>query len=181
MDLEKQMMAVKEKADLFVIDHLHFFDFEDEKQTENAGFKKIMKRISDFSQKFSKPVVLIAHLRKSDRGNRTLIPSEEDFHGTSDIVKMPTKIITMASATDEERTPEMINKNQWPTYVRVAKCRGDMSRTKYPAMMLFSQTKSGYEKEYKLGQLNFDETDWTKTETTKYPKWAKQGDKYGIW
>ena len=178
-DFERQLFAYKDRADLFVLDHLHFFDFDE--KNENLAYKKIVKKISDVSQILNKPVVMVVHLRKSDRGSRTLIPSEEDVHGSSDIVKIPTKIITVAKATNIERSQEMIQSKQWPTYMRIAKNRSDMARTFYPAVVLFSQKKSRYESKYKIGQLNYDETEWKETHFKDWPEWAKKNGNTGIW
>lgn len=175
-DLSIDMHAFKDKVDLFIIDHLHYFDFEGE--NENREYKKIIKQISDLAQKANKPIVIAAHLRKADRSANYIAPNEDDFHGTSDIVKIPTKIITIASAKDIERTPKNILDCEWPTYVRVAKCRTDKSRCMYPALVLFSSKKNSYEENYKLGKLNFNETQWQPLEKQEIPKWAQKEEKW---
>lgn len=171
-DLIMKMMLLQDQADLFVIDHLHYFDFDD--QNENRAYKMIMKRISDIAQNINIPVVMVAHLKKSDRSSKVLIPSEEDFHGSSDIVKIPTKIITIAGAKNIERSQKMIDENIWPTYVRIAKCRTESARCNYPGLLYFSAFKNTYEKKYILGTLDFSETEWSELDRLKYPKWAKR-------
>jgi replicative DNA helicase len=171
-NLTAQMSTYQDQADLFVIDHLHYFDFDD--QNENRAYKTIMKKISDMAQILKIPVVMVAHLRKSDKSAKSLIPSEDDFHGTSDIVKIPTKIITIAAARSIERTPQMIADYSWPTFFRIAKCRTESARCNFPGVVLFSAFKNCYEQRYKIGSLSYDESEWKQIEVGAYPKWAKK-------
>lgn len=64
-DFERKFLAIQDQTDLVIIDHLHYFDFDDD--NENRAIKAIVKKIRDLALLTGKPVILIAHLRKSDR------------------------------------------------------------------------------------------------------------------
>lgn len=168
---EKQMTEAQDLADLFIVDHLHFFDFDE--QNENRAYKRIMKSIYSRAQKLNIPVVMIAHLRKQDKASGLIVPDVEDFHGTSDIVKIPTKIITMSRAKDAGST----DRNVYPTYMRIAKCRGDGSRTLDVATVGYSGIKNCFETRYQLGRLNYEESQWTEHDPQDLPYWAKSAKK----
>jgi RecA-family ATPase len=87
-DLEKSFLAIQEQTDLIILDHLHMVDYDD--PSENRGVKTIVKRLRDVALEVGKPTVTVAHLRKSDNRSRKILPSLDDFHGTSDITKICT-------------------------------------------------------------------------------------------
>ena len=41
----------------------------------------------------------------------------------------------------------------WPTYVMAAKCRTDMSLTRYTSLMTYNTRKNDYDPDYLLGRL----------------------------
>lgn len=168
-DFEKQVLALQDQSDLFICDHLQFFDFDDE--NENRAMKAAVKKIRDLALLTGKPVILIAHLRKSDRRQKQIVPGVDEFHGSSDIVKIATKCITLAPCLDSQAAS-----NQWPTYMRIAKCRVDGSRTRYVGMVGFNANSMTYERPYYLGRLSPGEDEFTPiTKFTDLPYWAKTG------
>lgn len=94
--IRRLFLAIKDQADLIVLDHLHYVDIEDD--NENRGFKMTVKMIRDVSLGIGKPVLLIAHLRKRDMSRKSLVPTVEDFHGSSDITKICTRAVLLAPA-----------------------------------------------------------------------------------
>lgn len=166
-DLEKKCLAIQDLTDLIVIDHLHFVDSDD--PNENRGFKAIVKRIRDIALSIGRPVLLIAHVRKGDRRFKQIIPATEDFHGTSDIIKIATKAVLMAPALDR-RGP---NHTLWPTYMHAAKCRPDGTRTRYVGLLHYDICATAYDDYFDLGVLVNDGSEWERLSEEKKPHWAK--------
>lgn len=168
-DFEKQVLAIQEQTDLIILDHLHYFDFDDD--NENRAMKAAVKKIRDLALLTGKPVILIAHLRKSDRRQKQLVPGVDEFHGSSDITKIATKVITLAPCLDSQSQA-----NCWPTYMRVAKCRVDGSRTRYTGLVGFNTDTMSYERPYFLGRLSAAEDEFTPISSfSDMPLWAKTG------
>jgi hypothetical protein len=164
-DLVRMMLAVQDQTDLIVVDHLHYVDVDDD--NENRGVKAIVKQVRDSALDIGKPVILVAHIRKGDRRLPQLVPTLEDFHGTSDIPKIATKAIMIAPADDIDSGASHL----WPTYFKVQKCRPDGQRSKYLASMTFNARKGKYEPEYMLGKAVGGK--FEAVPANKLPAWAK--------
>jgi len=161
---EREMASIKD-ASLVIVDHFHFFDSEP--GNENEIHKRLIRQIRDLVGKYRIPIVLIAHLRKSDKRFSQPLPEMEDFMGSSDLYKNPTKIILAAPGP---RYLEGSN-NQWVTYINIAKARKDGSRTKYAIKTVFDLSTTSYLPSFKLGR--FDENVWVDLEPAYTPSWAK--------
>jgi hypothetical protein len=111
---------------------------------------------------------MVAHLRKGDRRNDGLIPTAEDFHGSSDVPKIATKAVMLAPAFDVPNP----NTFQWNTYMQVAKCRTDNSVTRYAALMLFNSRTNSYEPGYTLGRLTEGGSVFSALPLDDMPPWA---------
>lgn len=166
----KQVEAIKDKTDLIIVDHLHYFDL-DPHAPEHAAMKDCVKAIRDCSLITGKPVILVAHLRKKDRGSSAALPELDDFHGTSDISKIATHAVVMAPGKVEEADQKA---GLWPTYMRVAKLRLDSARTRYLGIMRFNSATQHYEDGYSLARW------WERIETPEplefrddLPGWAR--------
>jgi hypothetical protein len=169
-DFERKFMAIQDQTDLVIVDHLHYFDHEDE--NENRAMKTIVKRIRDLAILSGKPVVLVAHMRKSDRKNKQIVPGCDEVHGSSDITKIATKVVTIAPADEKQA-----HGNRWPTYIRVAKCRVDGSRTKFTGLVGFNADTNGYQSSYYLGRLSPSEDEFLPIyKFNELPYWAKSAE-----
>lgn len=151
--------SVCDQTDLIIIDHVHYFDWDDD--NDNRAIKNIAKKVREVALEIGKPVILIAHLRKKDRGSKELCASADEFHGSSDLTKIATKIITIASAG-------LIDGDKYGTYFRIAKNRIDGSVTRFLARINFDYKRRKYEDEYKLGFSNSTKFE----EVGDYPYWA---------
>lgn len=170
-DFEKQILAIQDNVDLIVVDHAHYFDSENE--NENQALKEVIKKIRDLSLLVGKPIILVAHLRKSDRKYSTPIPDVEDFHGSSDLVKICTKAILIAPG---EFDPS--NKVIFPTYFKIAKNRVAGNRTRYLASLSFDVRTNQYSKAYLLG--NWKGGQFEQITAAETPYWAKQSKNISI-
>ena len=162
-DLEQVFREIYKQTDLVILDHLQYVDPTDG-ANENQAYKQIVKRIRDISLIIGKPVLLIAHLRKRDRGQQTLIPDLDDFHGTSDITKMATKCILLSSGKPED------GRYMWPTFMNIPKDRMDGSSRNYIASMSFDLRRAGYEDRYALGREEGGK--FAPLPVDKLPRWA---------
>lgn len=172
--IERVMTSMSDHTDLFVVDHLHFIDLED-KLSENAATKKVMKRLRDTSLRLGKPVLLLAQMRKADRFRATLLPSMDDIHGSSDIVKICTRVIALGQARRED-VPMAPDAGLWvaPTYIQVLKDRLD-GAPPHVGLMYFDKRTGSYGKHYIAGLVTTESgvEKWAEVPSSELPHWAK--------
>lgn len=162
-DIQRLFLAINTQADLIILDHLHYIDVEDE--NENRGFKTLIKMIRDTALGIGKPVILIAHLRKRDGRIKRIVPHIEDFHGSSDIIKIVTHSVLLAPARDiESPAPHIAN-----TFMYVPKDRHG-GATGLVALCKFDRRRKTYEDSYTLGRPDGDE--FVPLDADKVPRWA---------
>ena len=166
-DLEEQIGEIWEETDLIILDHLHYFDFDSE--NENAAMKSTLKKIRDLSLSIRKPIVLVAHVRKKDRGSKSLVAGTEEIHGSSDVGKIATIAISAAPALDQSQNNNFI----YPTYLRLCKMRDDSSRTRFVGLCGFNIKGNCYEENFRLGKLSADESEFEEV-TGEWPQWARR-------
>jgi replicative DNA helicase len=164
-DIEKDIQSRYLSTDLFILDHLHYVDTDDDK--ENRAMKKLMKTLRNCTLIYKKPIIAIAHLRKKDRGNKDLIPDMDEFHGSSDISKIATKVITLSPYYDDEITESHRN----ATLMRICKNRIEGSVCKYVAKLIFNAKNNTYEEGYKLGFLSKCTAEFIPLDYQDYPIW----------
>jgi DnaB-like helicase C terminal domain len=174
--IERLFLAIQDQTDLIILDHLHYVDSDD--PNENRGYKIIVKKIRDAALSIGKPVIVVAHVRKGDRRVAQLLPSVEDFHGTSDVPKIATKAVMIARADADEQpeaTPHLIN-----TYMAAVKCRAEGSRTRHIGMVAFNAKKNGYEPEFMLGRAKTEKgaERFDAIAIAKWPHWATRLSDY---
>ena len=166
--LDRLFRAIQDETDLIILDHLHYVDSDE--PNENRAYKQIVKRIRDISLTVGVPVLLIAHLRKKDRGVRTLVPDIDDFHGSSDITKIATKVILLAPATDQ---PAESPSHLWATYVHCPKDRMDGSTKNYVARVPFDVRLGTYLDAYELGRQSPGGDEFVTLHRGELPHWAR--------
>lgn len=165
-NIEKLLTTWQTQADLFVIDHLHYVDIDDDKN-ENAAYKKLIKLIRNVALACGKPVILVVHLKKGEGGRREpLVPSIDRVHGSSDISKIATSAIMISRAPF---TPACWWKA--PTFFSIPKWRtGGASRL--VALCNYDVRTRTYAEEYTLGRLEDLGSTWTEIEPQHRPPWA---------
>jgi hypothetical protein len=164
-DFCDKLESIKASADLIILDHLHYVEIED--QNENRGYKRAVKQIRNSALLAERPVVVVAHVRKGDRRFEALLPSIEDFHGSSDVPKIATKAIMLAPADVPQRLSYL-----WSTYMQISKCRADSSLTRYVALTTFNARQNRYENDYILGKLAEGGKSFAVLPYNDMPKWA---------
>lgn len=172
-DMRRQILAIQAESDLIILDHLHYVDAKED-ENENRNFKRNMQILRNLTILLKKPIFAVAHLRKSDRLTKRLVPELEDFHGSGDIGKIATRAILMAPARDQGL---VVQWHSSPTYVTVEKDRVG-GKTGHVAVMQFDRRTRSYWGSYTLGRLSPDGKKWTQLDTgpggkESAPRWAK--------
>ena len=149
-------------TDLIIIDHVHYFDWDD-RTNDNSALKHIAKTARRLVQYHEKPIVLVSHLRKKDKAQADLAASLDEYMGSSDLTKIATKVLSIGSGGP---APE----GGFFTFFRTPKNRHNGSSTRYLAQVVFDDRKGGYAKEYKLGWANAGK--FGEIAQHEYPKWV---------
>jgi hypothetical protein len=167
-ELKRTFRAAAKDADLLILDHIHYVDVEG--RNENAEYKLVIKALKDLSSSCKIPIVVVAHLRKKERGRKApVISSLDDFHGTSDLVKIATHVVTLGRTKVEREDWGGPKPLGYPTYMRVLKHRtGDGVRVWNTAVTFFHNGK--YEEQYAIGEMKEFDTQW---EGCSPPAWTK--------
>jgi replicative DNA helicase len=167
-DLKKIFIQASkhDRVNLIILDHLHFMEIDDD--NENRGWKNILKEMNLLIKKYKIPVLCVAHIRKRDRKQKVVAPGMDDVHGSSDIFKQVTKMISIAKAPNDGAS-----KTLWPTYVRTAKVRHGGARDQFIGLINFDISKNEYSEVYAVGKLSYDETQVELLEQKDLPFWAK--------
>jgi len=164
-DVHRLFLAHQDEADLFILDHVHYIDHDD--SNENRALKDITKAIRDTALLMGKPVICVAHLRKKQAGDKKLLPDVDDFHGSSDLVKIATKVLVVGRAWEQK--PE---KNYYsPTYMHIAKDRS-AGKCRQIALFNFDMRRWRYSKKYSLG-IAKGGTKFAPINITDRPAWAE--------
>lgn len=144
-------------TDLIILDHVDYLD-------KNCGendidhITKLMSTIRSLQLVYKIPMVCISHLRKngaSNPKNPVLIPSLDDFIGSSNKTKIATVVIILAPDDAEDARNENLKKYEKPTFCCVRKHR-KLGRkvVGYTYRMIFNLKTGEYEQdniqEYKV-------------------------------
>lgn len=157
------MMGIGSDTDLVIVDHAHFFDY-DESQ-ERQALKEIAMAARQLSQVLMKPIVLVAHLRKGNKYNPEICPGMDEFHGSSDLTKIATKVITIA------RGPQ-VDALTSGTYFRTPKNRFDGSVHNFLGCVEFDMRTQTYKSKFNLYKVSKDGQDAEALSDKEWPQWA---------
>lgn len=161
-DLEDAVLAIYEHIDLIVIDHLHYIDLTG----DGDELGDTVKTIRDVALLIGRPVILIAHLRKRDTRGKQIVAGQDDFHGSSNIVKICTQAITIERATSIEPSKWYLS----PTFVNIPKDRRS-GACPLVAVMQFDKRTGSYIPQYTLGRVIKGGSEWEQIDDK--PRWAK--------
>jgi archaellum biogenesis ATPase FlaH len=188
-DLERDITRLAPTTDLIIVDHLHYIDSSEGSRDEFEEQKRVLKVLRDLALSLSKPIVLVAHLRKTMGGRKSapLVPDLEDFHGSSDIIKIATTAILLAPCyenmalftagvpdrfIDHTLNPPRVAR-LWATYMRVGKFRIEGAITRYTGIAFFDDATGNYRDQYGVGRLVSGDCSWVPEEHP--PFWATHG------
>lgn len=170
--LIESVLSCSSETDLILIDHVHYFDFDDD--NENRAIKEIAKTVRTLALEEQKPIILVAHLRKRDRQNEELVPGLDEFHGSSDLYKIATKVITFSPG-------RLTTGGTYETFFRTPKNRLDGGVTRFIGREFFSPKRGGYEPgKYEVGLAGQSRKDgFASVDESLLPSWARGGAKGG--
>lgn len=165
-ELTEAVLSCSDEADLIIVDHVHYFDLDDD--NENRAMREIAKTVRTLALEEQRPIILVAHLRKRDRANEELCAGLDEFHGSSDLYKIATRVITIAPGRP---TPDGL----YETFFRIPKNRIDGGVTRYLAREFFNPKKGGYETgRYQIGWAEQKRsTGFGEIDRAQYPEWAR--------
>ena len=165
---------IKYNLDLLIIDHLHYFDFEDgTRGSDSEKITKAMRVCKEVSDIYKVPIILVSHLRKKekDRG----LPDQEHFHGSSNIPKISTDTIVISPAYGLQNNADLV----YPTFFRFIKSRRGL-KSNYAALVNYYLEENSYGKHYKIHAVNeHGKPEAEPLAVNKLPKWykhRKEGD-----
>lgn len=165
-DFVRAFEGVKDDADLIIVDHLHYFDLEDE--NEQAGLKSVIRKIRSAALDFKKPILLLAHLRKTNPSAKNELPDIDEFYGHSDLVKIATNVILTARA---ENTDAGLDGRG--TYIYIPKSRFCPEAYGYAGILNFNLRTGAYDEHYHLAKVRrFSEPELIGSRY-EFPRWAK--------
>lgn len=144
-DMLFHITSISEETDLIIIDHIHYFDYDDDK--ENSSIKAIAKTARALTLEQGKPIILISHLRKKDKFADDICPGLEEFHGSSDLYKIATKALTLAPGGANEF-------GGFNTYFRIVKNRFEGGVTRYLAKVIYKSKEGKYAPGYEIGNAD---------------------------
>jgi len=162
--LARMVIEHADETDLFVLDHLHYVD-DDGAEDENRSVTDLIKTVRDLGLVVGKPFVLVAHLRKKDERAHKLVPELGDFHGSSNITKVCTQVVTLERAWDVEPAKWWLS----PTYAAIKKDRRE-GAPPFVALMTYDLRTRTYRDEYTLGRAKGRK--WTELAMGDVPRWA---------
>jgi hypothetical protein len=162
-DLTRWILEIHSRTTLIVVDHLHYVD-AGEDDDENRALHDTVKAIRDITLRIGRPIIVVAHLRKKDERAKKLIADYNDFHGSSNITKIATQVITLERALDIEPAKWWLS----PTFMAITKDRL-AGAPRVVALTNFNMTTKSYAPEYTLGKAKG--TRWEPISDP--PSWAK--------
>lgn len=166
-ELISSVCHASESTDLIILDHIHYFDLDDD--NENRAIREIAKTIRTLAIEEQKPIVVVAHLRKRDKFNDEIAAGLDEFHGTSDLYKIATRVITIAPGGPD---PD----GNFKTFFRIPKNRIDGGVTRYLGLELFNPKKGFYEQgQYQIGWADQKRKEgFAEVGGAYVPDWARQ-------
>ncbi len=164
-DFVKAIDSAEADIGLIILDHFHFIENPDD--NEQRGFKAAAQKIREAALRNRKPVLLLAHMRKTSRGEKNPIPDIDDFHGSSDLTKIATDVIIAARA--EEIAGVNGERGTW-LYIPKSREAGDAQG--YAALVGYDSRTGVYKEEYFLARVRrFSEPEFI--QASQFPRWAR--------
>lgn len=106
--IEEMIRKSASYFDMFVIDHLHYLQFTNDR--ENEQISKVMRTLQKLTGELKKPVVLIWHVRKRALDKD---PTMYDLHWSSNIPKEATTVIMISKMDIKDNEVRADGVNVW--------------------------------------------------------------------
>jgi len=169
-ELKKLIEDTHHETDLYIIDHLHFFNLDGD--NENKAMKDLLYAMRDTVLIYKRPIVLISHIRKRGKLDNSIVPTLDDLHGSSDIVKTGTKIAFIAPYFGEDIPQDGY---KYPTIFYCGKNRRLGSIAHYAGIQYYDARDNNYSNDLFVGKINNTCTKFTPIKTmADLPPWARK-------
>lgn len=119
---------------VFIIDHLHYFRFEDDKVRMDLQIENAMKAINEIARQRNVAVFVIAHYNSSISN---WVITKNSFKGSSGIKQIANIIIQISREEGSDITEFYISKLRWPIKAPEFSAKFDLSTFEYS----FTKTK----------------------------------------
>lgn len=130
---------------LLIIDHLDYVDKDNPNENDNSHITELMKTIRELQDEFKVAVVAISHLRKNmSTKDLPIIPSIDEFIGSSNKVKESTVVIMVAPDDEENEDNQSFKKVTWFSIKKLRMGGVDNKNGK----LWFNRRNGTYEPEY---------------------------------
>jgi replicative DNA helicase len=157
------------KAELVILDHIHFIDSDND--NEYSTQRKAIRDLRDLALNSRVPVVAVSHMRKKssqDRGR--LMPSMDDLHGSSELSKSATDVVLIERDWDAEPPAPHLS----PTLFMVPKDRRGRGG-RLIARCNYDMSSGTYEEPYQLGRAVWDRGErFEPVPSRRIPFWARR-------
>ena len=167
--------ANKTQSDLLIVDHLDYLDKDNPSESELTHITKLVKEIRDTQRCNHIPIVGVSHLRKPPTQGKQpniIVPSVDEFIGSSNKYKQATGAILLAPDDEENYTTQSHLKSTW-CCVRKLRMGGIDNRA---AKILFDTQTGQYRDDYKLYGVNYQGTKvnelYEQRKIIEYKNWA---------
>jgi hypothetical protein len=119
-------------AKLFVVDHLHYFEF-DWPDRMDLQIKNVMHRINEIARKHNIPILLVAHYKSNTWESYEDRPTPSFFRDWSAIKQVSNVIIQIQRDHEDEENPSLfyLTKIRWPIKKTCIKAKFDIKTYEY--------------------------------------------------
>lgn len=153
-------------VEFIILDHFHFLNFEGGGE-DNSSLSESMKDILNFVKIDKIPTICICHFRKrSGFKDQRMMLSLDDIHGTSNIAKMATVVITAARSREAAA-----NSKEIPTFFKILKSRNYGNLMGVTALTRFDISTGLYQDTYQLGKFDGEDS-FEPSPLCDIPNWA---------
>lgn len=168
-DLEHTLRLAEGNQDLVVIDHFSYISsgyLGLGKKSSQQLETDMITRIRNLNLFHKVPFVMAVHVRKE---RKSVIPTQEDIMGSSDIYKNATVIAMLTPRPQGYNAKEQVQE----TIVTVPKTRtggiGDLC-----GILYFKIPYQGYSPKFSVGRVDFKGDNCQELEKDEWPEWLKQ-------
>jgi hypothetical protein len=156
---------IQHDADLIVVDHLHYFDFQG--SNERGEINTIMQVMKDITENRKIPTVLVSHFNRDK--NPKKIPNENDLMGSSNIGKQADTVILIYP---NFKVAPNYSEGLYPTFFGIPKSRIGLPK-KLAYSVMYDGIKKDYRDDYEVWQVNQADGELAALDPYDYPYFLK--------
>jgi replicative DNA helicase len=166
-DFVADFMDLSVQADVVIVDHIGYFD-QPFNMNEYQSLSYAAKKINEVVNIHKVPVICISHVNRQFINSNMIVPDMRHLHGSSNIAKEATKILTIATSDTVSDS-----KHLHPTYMYHAKGRSLGEAKKYVVELDYDSRSNEYGKYYHICKIDRSKENKTYLHGEEIPSWAK--------